>query len=336
MKKFYTLATSLLLASTAFAAQGDNYWYIRGAFNNYNPNYSDEWALMDDDEGKANEFTGTFTVPAGEFSFNLMNSEGQIFCPMDDDMDATPMNVVFTDNQFFGSASLAWDDDEEGYYWKNTSWNGGMITVTVDASGNNPSIQIDAIPNQEVGDSELYVITPYDDGIIVITWPGYYVWPSKEGAYVLSETGEETPLVRYKSGIETDYQITIQEDYIPGYISIDLNNLNLPDGEYSVIIPEGYVDIVTEDYDFYSNPEISVSFTIGEGTQVDPYWYIRGTFNNFNPAGLMEWALMDDDEGEEGIYTGTFTVDAGSFSFNLMSGQGVIFIPEANYEGTDV
>ena len=326
MKKFTLFAASMLLAGTTFAADG--YWYIRGAFNDYNPNEDQTWALMDDDEGEANVFTGTFTVPAGEFSFNLMNSEDQIFVPMDKDMYLTPMAVTFTDNVFKGSSSLAWDDDEEYFYWFNKDWPGGMITVSVDANGNNPSIEIYAFPKQEAGSDDLYTIVGPEDGYIAIIWENYMVWPSGSGAYLETSDGEKINLAR--KGQAEVYQIYLNddEDEIPGMITVNLNSLDLVAGEYTLVIPEGYVDVVSEDYEYWeSNPEISFTFEYVESVPTLDYWYIRGAFNNYSPNGLDEWALMDDDEGENGVYTGTFTVPAGEFSFNLLSPSGAIFIP---------
>ena len=57
-------------------------------------------------------------------------------------------------------------------------------------------------------------------------------------------------------------------------------------------------------------------------------WYIRGKFNNYNPADNSEWAL-NPVEDENGVYTGTFTVDSGEFSFNFLSPYGTVFIPES-------
>ena len=60
--------------------------------------------------------------------------------------------------------------------------------------------------------------------------------------------------------------------------------------------------------------------------KVADVWYIRGKFNDYNPADNSEWAL-NPVEDENGVYTGTFTVDSGEFSFNFLSPYGYVFIP---------
>ena len=341
MKKITLIAASMLLAGTAFAADANGYWYIRGEFNGYNPDGNQEWALMDDDEGKAGVYTGTFTVPAGEFKFNLMNAEDQIFVPMDEDGYTTSENLDFSESLIYhGVSALATDDYEEMCYWMNSGWEGGQVTVTVDSNGNNPSVEIDVIPKQAVGSEDLYKIEGPTDGLITITWADYMVWPSGSGAYLQPTAGEKIDL--YRKGTTTgDYQIWLNEsdEEIPGHIYVDLNSLDLADGVYTLVIPEGYVDVVSEDYEYFeSNPEITFTFEVGESS--DPsygYWYIRGEFNGYNPDGNQEWALMDDDEGKAGIYTGTFTVPAGEFKFNLLNGENRVFVPvDSDFDYTNV
>ncbi|MCH5223065.1 MAG: hypothetical protein J1E82_03415, partial [Muribaculaceae bacterium] len=46
-------------------------------------------------------------------------------------------------------------------------------------------------------------------------------------------------------------------------ITVDLNNLDLAAGDYSLVIGEGYVDVISEDYEYWeSNPEIVYEFTV--------------------------------------------------------------------------
>ena len=334
MKKFYMLAASMMLATSAFAAEGDTYWYIRGEFNSYNPDYSNTWALMDDTDGDEGVFTGTFTVPAGEFSFNLMNAEGQIFCPMDADMDLTPMVVTFENNTFQGLSSLAWDDDEEGYYWSCPSWGGGMITVDVNANSNNPAITIYAIPEGGQDESDFnkdYKIYPLTaDGETAVFWEAGNIddmWYESGNAYIIDAEGNETTLVKNLSG--QPGQITLVTDDPYGFI-IDVTSLELAEGVYTVVIPAKYIQIVSDDWETWQyNPEIRYEIEVTAPADEIIYWYIRGKFNNYDPQYADEWALMDDVDGENGVYTGTFTVPAGEFSFNLLAPNGFVYIPSA-------
>ena len=261
MKKFYLFASTMLLAVSSFAAQWDPYWYVRGAFNDYAPDFNDEWALMDDDEGDPNVYSGTFTVPVGEFSFNLMNSEEQIFVPMNKSMYTTPMEVTFTDNVFKGNSSLAWDDYEESYYWTCPEWEGGQITISVNASGNNPSITIYAFPNaNDYNDN--YTITTLDNDILAIYWTGNVddIWYQQGDAYLETETGNVLTLQKALSGQDG---VVYLLDSDPYGLNIDLKALNLPEGDYTLFIPAGYLQIVTNDYeDFLLNPEIKYEFNV--------------------------------------------------------------------------
>ena len=62
--------------------------------------------------------------------------------------------------------------------------------------------------------------------------------------------------------------------------------------------------------------------------KVADVWYIRGKFNDYNPADNSEWAL-NPVEDENGVYSGTFTVESGEFSFNFLSPYGTVFIPDS-------
>lgn len=45
--------------------------------------------------------------------------------------------------------------------------------------------------------------------------------------------------------------------------------------------------------------------------------YMVGAPNGNNPDGAMEWALWDDEDGEPGVYVGTFIIPEGEFDFNF-------------------
>ena len=106
-------------------------WYVSGQFNNYNPAGNPDWALtpLEDDDMV---FTGTFTVPEGEFSFNLLSPYGSLFVPINSDYLGETVEVEFTDNSFTGMTSMAYDETEESCYWTYPEWEGGDITLTLD------------------------------------------------------------------------------------------------------------------------------------------------------------------------------------------------------------
>lgn len=347
MKKFYLLTTSLFLAATsAFAAQGDNYWYISASFNDHNPNYNDDWALMDDDT-KPGEFTGTFTINESSFSFYLVNQEEVAFIPVDlSDFDNMKVNLDFsTDHSYKGNCSADWNDEYNYYYWNCPSWPGGQITVSVitidpdtEENLNNPIVEIYANPANNDFNTNYTIKKDYVNSIIDVIWNGTIddVWFEVGTATITDSEGNVTDLVKNISGQPGSISLLDTDPY--GF-SIDIYSLDLLDGDYTITIPAKYLQVVSNDWDdFLYNPEIQIPVYITYGMMaVGPYWYIRASFNDFNPeSDLEKWALMDNDENDptEETYTGTFDVPAGSFSFNLMSDFGYIFVPvDGDYYG---
>lgn len=158
MRKFYLLATALLIAGSAFA---DN-WYIRGDFNDFNPNGDSKWELLPTEENPK-IVTGTFSIPDGLFKFNLvkLNPDEVIFTPLSKTLYNESVEVTFTDDLFSGTSGVAWEDYDENCYWLNAGWTGGDISVTVYDTTNNPKIEIKNLGNSlpEVG-GEAPVLTP--------------------------------------------------------------------------------------------------------------------------------------------------------------------------------
>lgn len=146
MRKFTFIAT-LLMASASFLAQAQN-WHIRGEFNNFNPNGESEWAFTESEE-EAGVFIGTFSIPAEQFEFNFLNPDGNVFVPFNSkSFDSFNQTVEFTDGVFTGNSTLAWDDYEEGYMWKNPSWEGGKLQITIFATSNNPKVEFVKLPDE--------------------------------------------------------------------------------------------------------------------------------------------------------------------------------------------
>ena len=139
MKKLYLLSSLMLLASSMYA--GENDWYIRGEFNDYDPAGAEEWALTPTVENEK-IVSGTFSIPASQFKFNFVNPDDNVFTPINKSFAYINVNVEFTDNVYTGTASLAWDDYDEYYYWIVKDWEGGDITVSIDTTNNNPTVTI--------------------------------------------------------------------------------------------------------------------------------------------------------------------------------------------------
>ncbi|MCH5236382.1 MAG: hypothetical protein J1E95_01115 [Muribaculaceae bacterium] len=247
----------------------DNYWYISGAMNDYDPAFSDDWALMDDDSNPG-IYTGTFTIAdASEFRFNLMKYDGVYFVPFDMDyMDAMPVTLDFTSSHsFFGNCMAAFDEEEEWCFWNCPSWNGGMITISVDTNtGNFPTVEIYAFPAQS-DFNEDYTIYPLDEnGITSVLWEGGNidsVWRESGEITLAGSDGTVITLERVVSGKEGG-QVSILDGPSFG-IEIDLTSLDLAAGKYTINIPAKFIQVVSNDWeDFLYNPEIIYTVTVGE------------------------------------------------------------------------
>ena len=146
MKKI-TLISIGLVAMTSVVSNAQGNWYIRGPFNDYNPQENKEWALTESSSDRG-VFTGTFSIPANEFEINFVNPDGNVFVPVNLSNFATfNQTVEFTDNKFSGNSTLAWDDYEEVYMWKCPDWKGGNLSVTIHATTNNPKIEFVSKPD---------------------------------------------------------------------------------------------------------------------------------------------------------------------------------------------
>lgn len=105
-------------------------WYLRGAFNDYDPNGEETWAL-NPVEGEEMVYSGEFEIPAGQLSFNLLSPQGWIFAPGNYD-EVYPEVMTYTDGVYTSSMGEAYNEEEEGYYWSYPSWEGGVVEITVD------------------------------------------------------------------------------------------------------------------------------------------------------------------------------------------------------------
>ena len=108
----------------------DDIWYVRGEFNDFNPDSDVQWALLPV-EGENGVYSGTFDIPEDEFAFNLLSPYGVVFIPSD------LQNVVVEfDSQasFTGFIDMAYEEIEESFCWTYPLWGGANVEVKVDTN----------------------------------------------------------------------------------------------------------------------------------------------------------------------------------------------------------
>lgn len=108
-------------------------WYLNGEVNEFYGFGDPDWAL-NPVEGEEGVFSASFEIPEGQFEFNLINSNGMVFIPAENYDPVEKMEVTFTEGTFTGNMIDAYFEEEYEYYWTNSEWEGGSITITVDAS----------------------------------------------------------------------------------------------------------------------------------------------------------------------------------------------------------
>lgn len=309
-------------------------WYIRGAFNGYDPAGNVEWALEAQTNSEENGlYMGVFNVPAGQFSFNLMNQYGIIYVPYDNtEYIGITQPVIFEDNVFTGSLDYAYDETEESCYWTYDAWEGGRIAVTVNLE--NGTITIEAL------EPEL-VLSPYLVG-------------------EFNEFGEGGVENWTLDLFDEDQMIYRGTFYIPeGQLKFNIGYGfgNFVPGEYvdGEIVPaaENMTVLTAEDEGFFSSPIATsellntywenadwaggdIQFTLDLlnnelilSVEEGPFdgFYLIGAFNNYTPSN--DWVLLPTDNTEEnGVYVAEVEIPEDQFSFNIMNAIGMYFVPE--------
>lgn len=126
----------------------DTVWWIRGAFNNYNPGKGAEWALYeqkefdgDDQEGM---YVGQFNIPAGQLSFNLVDPTNQIFCPYDEQgYEGEAKTITFVNGSYSTNFGLAYPEyGENDIYCSDPTWKGGELVFIIDGNTGNVEVSL--------------------------------------------------------------------------------------------------------------------------------------------------------------------------------------------------
>lgn len=279
--------------------------YVVGAFTDWTQ--SDDYVLLlNDEEDEATEWVGTFTVPEGELEFFLIY----------DDMAVVPAEgdglITFVNNYYSGYVDS--NDDPQAPIWHDPTWPGGQITISTDGD----EITIYAFPQKNEFNDE-YVISRIDNDLIELRWDNVYgFYLMYQGtAYLVDEDGEEIDLTNYRwssadQAFSGQIEVANEEDIDPddywimnGVALVHLDTLDLPSGEYTLVIPAKYFGIEDYDMDVFYNPEIEYLFTYNNPTTGVDGVGSETSFNVFNLQGVkvMENAKASSLKSlPEGIY----------------------------------
>ena len=245
-ENFYTNGYCCFTVEVPGAPFEEGVIYVLGNFNNYT--ISNKWKLVLDDE--YNGYNGFFeNVPAGNLDFYLDYLDIIIIPAEGEDI------VEFTNNTFEGSIDYSMAPDAA--HWTIANWPGGSLNIHVDDAED--IIYIYAFPNpSDILVNPDYTAT-YEKGIITIAWEGVDdVWfENYTASYLLDANGNEIGL---KAGIGAPLQSFSEKGGIGG-ITLDMTALDVDNGEYTLVIPEGTLQVVSgnwENWDY--NPAISYKF----------------------------------------------------------------------------
>ena len=312
-------------------SNGPDVWYLRGAFNDYDPDGDFGYALQPDEDNPM-VYSGEFFIPEGEFSFNLLSPQGVVFVPYNSEDDEYENVVVgFTNNEYVGFIEYAETNADKAYYWTYPGWQGGMIRATLDPNERSFTLINLSEPTEEL---IIYLSGPFNDfnpdGDL-----SYALFPDPDDettyiGYIDIPAGQFKVNFQYAFGnllpgvYNDDWQVepsaedvTVFDDdtfFYGPFVSSTLNNVYWVNENWEGGTVEVMVDL------FYE----SVIFSIDE--PVEDVYYVRGAFNDYDPAGRPEYALVQENP-EAFVYTGEIEIPAGQFSFNILGLYGTIFVP---------
>lgn len=143
---------TLTISAPDYGGETTKYLYVSGAFNSYNPAGNALYALAEeaDNEGI---FTGIIEIPEGNFSFNILNSEGSILIPEAKET----VELTFIDDVYEGKFFSTTDTSLQESYWEYSDWTGGAAIVTVNFNNDTIEIVLDSessVKNINVNNNE--------------------------------------------------------------------------------------------------------------------------------------------------------------------------------------
>lgn len=119
----------LIISATDYDGNVVDYIYVSGAFNEYNPVGNMLYALAPSTNPEENGiYTGNIEIPEEKFSFNLIQTNGSVIIPG----TLETVEIEFTEDVYEGSIDVAYDEEEESYYWVCSDWMGGIAIITLD------------------------------------------------------------------------------------------------------------------------------------------------------------------------------------------------------------
>lgn len=77
------------------------------------------------------------------------------------------------------------------------------------------------------------------------------------------------------------------------------------------------------------NEAIDFYITTGEAVVVPTTLYLSGAMNDYSKDANADWQLIETEEGSN-VYKGTFNIEEGEFEFNLVTNEGMIYVPSVS------
>ena len=118
--------------------------------------------------------------------------------------------------------------------------------------------------------NELLNVTPdflVDDNIISVLWEGYTANSPYKQPYIQNSNGERIYLLYDPWGYGNGQ---VNNDWSTGALTVDVTSLNLPNGNYTLVIPDNAQQVTDEDTaTTYLVPEASYEFGMENGQIVD-------------------------------------------------------------------
>lgn len=212
------------------------------------------------------------------FSFNDIPADNN-------DSEPDPLNELISGNMLSIDLSSYLENIESG----------DRITVTIPA-GIVETMEGLKNPEQTI-EFRYYAAFPEEaqiseeENVLMVSWPG---------TEQLSVMAENDIFIEYADGNrkylafdnygwdDGEVSIPTYGDYGYRVLMIDLNDLDLPNGEYLLVIPDNYV-IIYKEYDSFVNGEIFYSFEVKDGnisTSIEEINNEEGVYHVYNIQGI--------------------------------------------------